>query len=73
MKNTGKCPKCGGADLVLVPGGRATMDSALNLIHVGFRSVGVDRYVCCTCGFSEEWVAADGLEKVKKYWAENVL
>ncbi len=30
----------------------------------------VNRFVCCACGFSEEWLREEDLEKVKKYWAE---
>ena len=56
MKKTGVCPKCGGADIVRVPGGvRSTMDNTQNFVIRGFQSAPVDRYICCACGFSEEW------------------
>lgn len=71
MKKTGVCPKCGGADIVRVPGGvRSTMDNTQNFVIRGFQSAPVDRYICCDCGFSEEWLREEDLEKVKKYWAE---
>lgn len=71
MKKTGVCPKCGGADIVRVPGGvRSTMDNTQNFVIRGFQSAPVDRYICCACGFSEEWLREEDLEKVKKYWAE---
>ena len=52
MKETGVCPKCGGADIVRVPGGvRSTMDNTQNFVIRGFQSAPVDRYICCACGF----------------------
>ena len=71
MKETGVCPKCGGADIVRVPGGiRSTMANTQNFVIRGFQSAPVDRYICCICGFSEEWLREEDLEKVKEYWAE---
>ena len=66
MKKAGVCPKCKGADIVRVPGGiRSTMDSTQNFVTCGFRSAPVDRYICCGCGFSEEWLREDDLEKIE--------
>ena len=71
MKKAGVCPKCGGLDIARVPGGvRSTMDNSQNFVIRGFQSAPVDRYICCACGFSEEWLREEDLEKVKKYWAE---
>lgn len=39
-----------------------------NWIKVGLGSIAVGRWVCCSCGYSEEWIETDKLEKVKKYW-----
>lgn len=37
MKETGVCPKCGGADVVRVTGGvRSTMDNTQNFVIRGF-------------------------------------
>ena len=71
MKKTGICPKCGGTDVLRIPGGTVCLgDSSQNFVAVGLSSVPVDRYVCCCCGFSEEWLRESDLKKVKKYWAE---
>ena len=43
-------------------------DSSQNFVAVGLSSVPVDWYVCCCCGFSEEWLRESDLKKVKKYW-----
>ncbi|WP_418738290.1 hypothetical protein, partial [Dysosmobacter sp.] len=70
MKKTGVCPKCGGADIVRVPGGvRSTMDNTQNFVIRGFQSAPVDRYICCACGFSEEWLR----EQLASGTGENLL
>lgn len=67
MKNSHKCPKCGGTDLLKIPG-KAGPYGAGNNIQVGmtyFSAVLVDRYVCCSCGYSEEWINRGDIEKLK--------
>lgn len=72
MKKTGVCPKCGGADIVRVPGGvRSTMDNTQNFVIRGFQSAPVDRYICCTCGYSEEWLRKSNLDDIKERWAKK--
>jgi predicted nucleic-acid-binding Zn-ribbon protein len=59
MKNTGKCPKCGGTEIIEVPGsGLEGMNGNCSWIQIGaFRSqVWLKRFVCGSCGFSEEWI-----------------
>ena len=39
-----------------------------NNIMVGatiFSGVNVNRYICCTCGYTEEWIDKEDMEKVK--------
>lgn len=70
MKHSGKCPKCGGTDLVLVPGTKGAYGAGNN-IQTGlttFSAVLVNRYVCCSCGYSEEWIDQKDLEKIKRYF-----
>ena len=55
MRNTHSCPKCRNAGILRIPGmvGRP----GLNNIPVSFfNAVLVTRYLCDSCGFSEEWV-----------------
>lgn len=47
VKNSGVCPKCQGQELMRV------RDDGLG---VGLRVVPITRYVCFSCGFSEQWV-----------------
>ncbi len=68
MKNTNTCPKCHGKDILFVPG-RNGAYGAGNNIQVGLTilsAILVNRYVCCNCGYSEEWVDTDDISKLKK-------
>ena len=58
MLRSGRCPKCQSKDLVRIPG-RVGAHGSGNNISVGwtiFSSVKVTRFLCCDCGFSEEWL-----------------
>ncbi len=67
MKNGRICPKCGSNDIIEIPGG---YEGGANWLPAGLGTVPIDRFVCCSCGYSEEWIRADKLEKVKRYWTE---
>ncbi len=63
MRNTHRCPKCGGTDIITVEPG------LYNSFPAGiFTPAQLERWVCCTCGFSEEWVEQDKLDKVREYY-----
>lgn len=67
MKNTHICPKCKSDIIVKVP------DSVGDNIIVvkKFGKVKLTRYVCCSCGFAEEWVDDKAeLEKVESKWKQ---
>lgn len=68
MKKTGLCPKCGSKDLLLVPGKAGAYGSGNNIMtgYSIFSAVLVNRYVCCTCGFTEEWVDLEDIPKLKE-------
>lgn len=59
MKNTGKCPKCGSVSVVRIPDNPNRYASGNN-IYTGtmtlFGKIPVIRYVCCDCGYVENWV-----------------
>lgn len=72
MKNKKICPKCGSKDILLIQGG---MESSYygNVIRVGITMlniVEVKRYVCCDCGFSEEWIDLEDIPKLRKKFEE---
>ncbi|MGO4936475.1 hypothetical protein ACTQ54_02365 [Fundicoccus sp. Sow4_H7] len=66
MKNTGKCPKCGGKDLIYVPGSVGAYGTGNNIMTglTTLSAVLVNRYVCTKCGYTEEWV--EDVPKLKK-------
>ena len=58
MKDSGACGKCRGQNLLRIAGTSGAHGSGNN-IPVGmtiFSSVKVTRFVCVTCGFTEEWI-----------------
>ena len=58
MKNTKICMKCNSKDILLIPGKHNGFGNG-NIIIVGSSSIGavkVSRYLCCECGYSEEWI-----------------
>ena len=62
------CPKCGSNDIYVIDGYTGPYGSGNNVM-VGatvFSAVKVNRYICCKCGFTEEWINREDLEKVRK-------
>ena len=67
MKISGKCPKCGSSDIVRVNAEVGPSGSGNNII-IGktiFSAVKVNRYICCECGYAEEWIDKNDIEKIK--------
>ena len=54
MKNTGKCPKCGGTHIIRVPDNARRYGSGNNIYTSKvtlFGKIPVIRYVCYDCGY----------------------
>jgi predicted nucleic-acid-binding Zn-ribbon protein len=66
MKHTSTCPKCQFTDIIRIPA-RLPASSGENIVSVGLmKAVRVTRYVCATCGFTEEWIEPqDDIEKLR--------
>lgn len=68
MKNTKMCPKCNSREILRIPGKAGAYGSGNN-ITVGstiFSAVKITRYLCCECGYSEEWIDnKDDIEKLR--------
>ena len=67
MKRTHVCPKCGGRDILRIDGSSRAYGAGNN-IQIGmtyFSAVLVHRYLCCDCGFSEEWIDEEDIQKLK--------
>lgn len=65
MKNTKMCPKCQSTNVVRIDGFRGIHGSG-NYVLASFSSaVIVNRYICCNCGFTEEWIDKEDLETIE--------
>ena len=72
MKNTKTCPKCGSRDVVEVLGGSFSPLGYGGAMETGcFETARIDRWVCCTCGYSEAWVEPEKLQKIWKKWQKS--
>lgn len=68
MKNTRICPKCNSSDILRFDGYSGPYGSG-NYVMTGntiFSAVNVNRYICCACGYTEEWIDKEDIEKIKK-------
>lgn len=64
MKRTKICPKCSSHEILRV---KDTAGEYTNALIIGFFStVYVPRYVCCDCGYVEEWVDTSDLDTLKE-------
>jgi len=65
MKNIRTCPKCQSKVFIKVDNSRGQQ---FNPIKTGTLTVAeISRYVCCDCGFIEEWIEnKDDLKKIKE-------
>jgi len=67
MKQSRICPKCNSNDIVRIDGVTGAYGSGNN-VFLGttvFSAVNVDRYICCHCGYAEEWIDRAYLDKVR--------
>ena len=68
MKNSRICPKCNGTDIIRIEG-RSGAQGSGNNIQTGmtiFSAVLGHRYLCCDCGYSEEWIDKEDIGTLKK-------
>lgn len=73
MKNGKICPKCNSTDIIKIPG-KAGAYGVGNNIQVGwsnFSAVLVHRYVCCSCGYSEEWIDKEDISRLKEKYEND--
>lgn len=58
MKNTSQCPKCDGRKTIRIPSPKfgRTGDNSIRIGWGKSNQSRVTRYLCCQCGFTEEWV-----------------
>jgi transposase-like protein len=69
MRNSRPCPKCQSSDIVRIPGQTRGFGAGNNITTGGtiLSAVKVTRYLCASCGYSEEWIdSPDDIAKLKK-------
>ena len=69
MKETHKCPKCASHNIVRIPDNSryASGNNIYTTTMTLFGKIPVIRYVCCACGYVENWVEQPWeLEKLRK-------
>ena len=66
MKNTKICPKCKSDDIIRIDGNAGAYGVGNNIMvgNTIFSAVNVNRYICCSCGYSEEWIDKQDIKKV---------
>lgn len=67
MKTTKKCPKCGSEEIVTA----AVDDNVIRLGVTSLSAVYVTQYICCGCGYSEQWLNRDSLLRARERYAKN--
>lgn len=67
MKNRGICRKCRSRDIVRIDGSTEGGTGVIFLSMGGLEAVALTRFLCCQCGYSEEWLDKEEmLERVKR-------
>ena len=66
MKHTHQCPKCGSLDIRRFVGEEQGYGVGNNIRMGFFAQAIVTRYLCYSCGYSEEWVESPYLEKLRE-------
>ena len=76
MKNTHICPKCNSREIMRIEGRMGGYSGGNDIAGTAgsfsFRTVKVTRYLCGSCGFSEEWIdAPEDLHKLKEKYGSS--
>jgi len=66
MKNSGVCSKCQSGNIVKFEGVIGRPGEQVQIGFITTSAVPMHKYVCCNCGFVEEWIDNENLEKVEK-------
>lgn len=73
MRDSRTCPKCGYTQILRIEGtvgahGRGNNITAGMTI---FSSAKLPRYICCRCGYLEEWVDTKDLPQIIEFYKKN--
>ena len=66
MKTTKTYPKCESSNISRIDGYSGAYGSGNNVMTGStiFSAVNVNRYICCNCGFTEEQIDKEDIEKI---------
>jgi ribosomal protein S27AE len=70
MKHAKNCPKCGGDEILKIPGMRPYRrnNGHISCGRTALDDVLLERYVCTKCGYSEEWVNPGEMHMLKEHY-----
>lgn len=73
MKQSKSCPKCGSTEILRVEGSVGSHGAGNNLAMGKsiFSAIPLPRYVCCSCGYAEEWVDSRDLYQLREALAKK--
>lgn len=67
MKHSHTCPKCNGQKIIRARGEGQAYGIGDNVRAGLTKQAIVTKYICADCGYIEEWLDTEELEKLKKY------
>lgn len=75
MKIKKVCPKCKSTNIIGIAGKSGQVFARENIANYlqldAFHAVEKQTYICCDCGYSEEWINDADLEMLKKFQGTN--
>ncbi len=66
MKYKKVCPKCGSSSIVRFESELGAYGTGNYISVSALKNVYIHRYVCCDCGYVEEWIDKDDLKRIKE-------
>ena len=73
MRDSRKCPKCGHNEILRIEGfvGPRGIGNNVTAGATVFDSVKLPRYICCRCGYVEEWVDRAHVAKIIEFYKKH--
>ena len=69
MKQSKICPKCGSDEVIAFMEPTHGINDNGNHIYTGiFSYASLWRYVCCDCGYTEQYVNMPEIKKIREYY-----
>ena len=69
MKQSQTCPKCGSREVIRIMEATPHINDNGNHIYCGiFNQASIWRYICCDCGYTEQYVNKLDIKKIRDYY-----